>query len=142
MEIGKGVQVDNNFPWNQGNFHTTMFSAKIEIYFPVKKFNLLWMKVDWKKVCWNEQDENSGSSKLPFFMTFCGQSFKIFHMFQTKTVETCCRRGDWGLYWFPMARKLISLLMCEQWKYEIQGLENMKYYLSPHLDCILKQRNP
>ena len=37
MEIGKGVQVDNNFPWNQGNFHTTMFSAKIDIFLSGKK---------------------------------------------------------------------------------------------------------
>ena len=45
MEIAKGVQVDNNFPWNRGNFHTTIFSAEI----------IMMKEVFWHKsltCCW------------------------------------------------------------------------------------------
>ena len=46
-----------------------------------------------------------------------------------RNVETCCRRGDWGLYWFSMTRELISLLKCETLKYEIWNYEIWEYQI-------------
>ena len=125
-----------------------MFSPKIKIIFWQFLVSIAcWWKLSESELHWtgtrleglillpsnvfgNKNYETWHFRNRKFWSNCCkDQRVEIWNWSQMRNVETCCRRGDWGLYWFSMTRELISLLKCETLKYEIWNYEIWEYQI-------------
>ena len=126
-----------------------MFSPKIKMIFWQFLVSIAcWWKLSESELHWTGT-RLEGLVLLPPFNVFGNKNYETWHFrnrkfwsncckdqrveiwnwSQMRNVETCCRRGDWGLYWFSMTRELISLLKCETLKYEIWNYEIWEYQI-------------